>query len=195
MDGIYQATQKALKAAGSLVDEYGIKLPSAAEEGSSVVLAGMAGLRVASDVAQEGIEGYETQLMNINGTVVSVIIKTIYVYETVGGGGGTGAGPAAYYGGNFADRKDAGEDYGSRPGFARGLSTRVRGAGSGDVIPFSAMVEPGEMINIIPKKHARHMDVSPNRNLTIITGDINNGMDLAVLKHNVIKWSGESIAG
>lgn len=187
MDGTFKETDKVASRFGDLADTSTKDLQEGSETVQSAFDGSLSAVRMASDYAAGAADNAYAKLMQLDGTVAVVTV----VVETVGGGGGGGdLSPLGYT--SEQNLTEAIGRYGG--GGQRGFFGRVMGSGSGDIVPFAKMVEPGEIISIIPKKQANHMDVVPNRTVNIHVGNINNGMDLASLRHEIVRTVNGSIA-
>jgi hypothetical protein len=122
---------------------------------------------------------------HINQSHPTYTIKVEFEYSdggaSVGGGsGGSGLNPNQGPGGT-----------GGVIGMQRGGTLWTRGAGSGDTIPFFAMLAPRERLTVMPGREVMTSGGGVSKVLNINIGSINTGMDEALLKHRVQQWAFE----
>ncbi len=81
------------------------------------------------------------------------------------------------------------------PHYQHGGTLKTAGAGSGDFIPFRAMLAPRETITITPRHDVSHLGAPRTSQVNINIGSINNAMDVAMLEHIAVKAVNASLAG
>jgi len=144
--------------------------------------------------ARTGVDDFVTHADAKHAELVTTWSETIE-FELKGtvsidGGGGGSSGksmPKGYWGGPA-------EGY-EVPYYQHGGTLKTTGAGSGDFIPFSAMLAPREVITVTPRADVKHLGAPASRQVTINIGNINNAMDVAMLEHIAVKAVNSSLAG
>jgi tape measure domain-containing protein len=141
---------------------------------------------------KEGLNELDARAKEVGSAIRNEYFKDFTQVITVevnyeGGGGGSSSGPVQGVGERYSG---PGTDTGH--GLQRGLFWKVPGAGSGDIVPFRAMVEPGEVIQVIPRHIANGGGgAATSRDFVIHNLTIANGWDEAYFKHCVQEWAFE----
>lgn len=140
--------------------------------------------------AKTGVNQFKTDTIqavddvssHINQSHPTYTIKVEFEYSDGGGGGGGGGSNP-----NTISKETPGFGYLAQ----RGGTLWTRGAGSGDTIPFFAMLAPRERLTVMPRREVMTSGGGVSKVLNINIGSINTGMDEALLKHRVQQWAFE----